>query len=187
MAHRSAGLRSKATLALCLVACALALATLARPGQPAAAANDPDRRGGTRTELLLTVVTMWLATNFDLPADHDLPRVAFLPAREIAVLRWGPSADPNSHREVVAVYHDKRNTIYLPEGWTGRTPAEVSVVVHEMVHHLQKRGGHKFLCPEARERAAYDAQEKWLGLFGLSLLSEFQIDPFTVKVATACL
>jgi len=198
MAHRSAGLWIKGTLAVSLVACALAAATLARSGQPAAAVDrpgtlkvaarhEPDLRRGTQTDLLLTVIRMWLATNFDLPADADLPRVVFVPAREIAELRWGPGADPNAHREVVAVYHDKRNAIYLPEGWTGGTPAEVSVVVHEMVHHLQKRGGHKFLCPEARERAAYDAQEKWLALFGLSLLSEFQIDPFTVKVATACL
>ena len=35
---------------------------------------------------------------------------------------------------VHAIYDDGSRTIYLPEDWTGATPAEVSLLVHEMVH-----------------------------------------------------
>jgi hypothetical protein len=62
----------------------------------------------------------------------------------------------------------------------------MSVVVHEMVHHLQNKAGMSFACPAEREQMAYAAQEKWLGLFGLSLRSEFEIDAFTLKVTTTC-
>jgi hypothetical protein len=45
-------------------------------------------------------------------------------------------------------------TIYLPKNWTGSTPAELSVLVHEMVHHLQGATKTKYECPQAREQLA---------------------------------
>jgi hypothetical protein len=81
----------------------------------------------------------------------------------------------------------KTQTIYLPQGWTGATPAERSVLVHEMVHHMQQQAGLKFDCPQERERLAYQAQQRWLGEAGLTLASEFGIDPFTILVRTSCM
>lgn len=139
-----------------------------------------------QTDHLLNLIVTWLSTNFDLPANYDHPIVEVVPAERIATLRFG-SAGLRGPRDVVAVYHDKRRTIYLSEGWTGKSPAELSVVVHEMVHHLQNLGEQFFFCPEAREKPAYEAQELWLRMFGKSLASEFEIDPFTLKVATGCM
>ena len=56
-----------------------------------------------------------------------------------------------------------------------------------MVHHLQNVGKLKFECPQEREQLAYKAQEKWLGLFGRDLLSDFEIDRFTLLVSTKCM
>jgi hypothetical protein len=72
-------------------------------------------------------------------------------------------------RDIVAVYDDAKRTIYLPEGWSGVTPAEQSLLVHEMVHHLQNLGNLKYACSEAREKLAFAAQEQWLRIFGASL------------------
>jgi hypothetical protein len=47
-------------------------------------------------------------------------------------------------------------------------------------------GLHKHACGGASEELAYAAQDQWLKLFGRDLLSEFQIDAFTIKVMTAC-
>ena len=129
---------------------------------------------------------IWLSTNFDLPPNYDHPTVELVPVERIAALKFG-SSGLTGRRDVVAVYHDKRRTIYLSEGWIGKTPAELSILVHEMVHHLQNLGGQFFFCPEAREKPAYDAQELWLRMFGKSLASEFEIDPMTLKVSTACM
>ena len=76
----------------------------------------------------------------------------------------------------MAVYSDKAQTIFLPEGWTGTTPAELSILVHELVHHVQNAAGLKYSCPQEREKLAYDAQERWLGLFGHNLEHDFELD-----------
>jgi len=143
---------------------------------------------------LMTAIVLWLAANFDLPATNEHPRVEFVPPATITALRYSgiSGGQPNSpaenagQREVVAVYDDATKTIYLPKGWSGSTPAELSVLVHEMVHHLQNRANLRFECPRAREKLAYEAQGRWLQLFGRDLVSDFEIDGFTRLAITSC-
>ena len=94
---------------------------------------------------------------------------------------------PTPQREVVAIYDDSNRTIYLPDTWKGDTPAEQSILVHEMVHHLQNRGSVKYDCPGAREKPAYLAQRTWLANYGLNLEDEFQVDMFTIVTMWACM
>lgn len=157
-----------------------------RPTMSDAGSLHADPARGNDAGPLLTLIVTWLSANFDLPANYDHPRLELVPAERIAALRFGSSASRGS-RDVVAVYHDRKRTIYLSNRWTGESPAELSLLVHEMVHHLQNIGKQSFLCAEERERPAYDAQQRWLGLFGKSLASEFEIDPLTLKVSTSCM
>ena len=143
---------------------------------------------------LLDEITKWLAVNFELPVVYDRPQLEHATPEKLAALRYGrlnaatnqaiPAASAQS--TTVAIYIDGEQTIYLPQGWTGRTPAELSVLVHEMVHHLQNLGGLKHDCPRAREKLAYAAQERWLKRFGRDLEGEFEINPFTVLVNSTC-
>jgi hypothetical protein len=55
-----------------------------------------------------------------------------------------------------------------------------------MVHHLQASAGLRYPCAEARKALAYEAQDKWPGLFGSTLEAEFQIDAMTLLVTTHC-
>ncbi|SFP83726.1 hypothetical protein SAMN03159463_04991 [Mesorhizobium sp. NFR06] len=131
----------------------------------------------------------WLALEFGLSKIPTQATVAFAPASRMASLRFRDVASDqwsNDKSEILAVYDDDARTIFLPEGWTGGTAAELSVLVHEMVHHLQNVGGLKFACPEEREKMAYEAQEHWLQLFGGSLEADFKLDPFTMLVRTNC-
>jgi hypothetical protein len=155
-------------------------------------------------QTLLTAIVTWLSMNAGLPAIHDHPRVEFAPPAKIAAIRSGGAASggaasaearqavgqgtpPAQAQTVEAIYDDKSRTIYLPEGWTGTTPAEVSVLVHEMVHHLQNVGGLKYECPQAREKPAYAAQDQWLARSGRNLTDEFELDPMTMLVLTRCM
>ena len=153
-------------------------------------------------ETLLTAIVTWLSIGVGLPANYDFPRVEFIsPAKMKAVqFRAGMPAHaqaasssgsrpthPASQREVAALYDDRSRTIYLPEGWTGKTPAEVSVLVHEMVHHLQNVAGLKYECPQAREKLAYAAQDQWLARSGRNLLDEFELDALTMLLRTKCM
>lgn len=153
-------------------------------------------------ETLLTAIVIWLSVNAGLPAIHDYPRIEIVPPAKIAAIRSGgaatsvagelsqavsQAAPPDQAQNVEAIYDDKSRTIYLPVGWKGTTPAEVSVLVHEMVHHLQNVGGLKYECPQAREKPAYAAQDGWLARSGRNLTDEFELDPMTILVLTKCM
>jgi len=138
-------------------------------------------------DVLLTVIVTWLAANFGLPANYDHPSVAFLPTSAIAQVRYGSHEKANNAPAVIAVYDTGKQVILLSDGWSAISPADVSVLVHEMVHHLQTKAGLKYNCNEAREAMAYAAQAKWLGQSGTDMDREFGIDSFTIKVRTSCL
>ena len=147
---------------------------------------------GSSGQALLTEMKTWVSSQFDLPAIH------FAPPAKIASLRFtdllsdpGAQVEPNNRassaqHDTIAIYDDATRTIYLPEGWTGGTPAELSVLVHELVHHFQNVLGLKHECPQEREKLAYIAQDRWLGLFGHSLADDFVLDPFSLFVKTTC-
>jgi hypothetical protein len=139
-------------------------------------------------ELLLSVMVLWLSTNYDLPADMRHPLVEVVSQDEMISRRLRNPEKFASYRneEIEAVYNEDTKTIYLLWGWTTQSIKDVSVLVHEMVHHLQLSKGERYSCPAERERLAYEAQEKWLGQFGKSLESEFGLDPFSVLVKSLC-
>jgi len=144
---------------------------------------------------LIEAMAGWLGAELDLPAMQEPPAFAFAsPAELVAQRLRGISADPApavinapiSPGDVVAVYDRRTRTVHLSTGWDGSTPAQLSVVVHELVHHLQNEAGQKAACPEFLEGAAFEAQERWLALFGTDLNREFGLDPFTLLVRTNC-
>src|SRR5262245_12814449 len=119
---------------------------------------------------LMTALVTWLAANFPLPATYDHPEVAFVPTVEITIARYQAftpekrrevieayerEARTDKPRKVVAVYDRRRKQILLPDQWTGRSAAELSVLVHELVHHLQEAAELRYECPAAREQLAY--------------------------------
>lgn len=135
---------------------------------------------------LLTVIVTWLATSYGLPANYSHPAIRFLPEAEIYKARYGALRGVQALPDVVAVYDAKNRTILLPGDWTAVAPADVSVLVHEMVHHLQDLAGLTYACNEEQEALAYSAQERWLRLAGTDLHSEFGFDKFTIKFLTTC-
>jgi hypothetical protein len=145
-------------------------------------------------ETFLAVVVLWLSANFGFAANPEYPRVEFVPPSRIISLRYKglvgaqgqTHASADALRDTVSIYDDAQRIIYLPEGWTGRSPAELSILVHEMVHHLQNVGQLKFECPQEREKAAYEAQAQWLALFKSDLAQEFGLDGFNLLIKTKC-
>jgi hypothetical protein len=148
----------------------------------------------------LSELAQWLSTNFGLPHAVEPPRIERVTQLRLYQLRhraflstsMAPNAGqsavlPGYQREVVAVYEDSTQTIYLAETWTGASVAEQSVLVHEMVHHLQNIAGMKFACGGEREKPAYFAQSDWLRLHGLELEKEFDVDMFTIIALSTCM
>lgn len=146
---------------------------------------------------LLTVLIVWLSVNYGLPVSDELPDVRRVDAETMIDARLarlastegaarGSVTDASAMGSVRAFYDDSERTIYLPERWTVASPAESSVLVHELVHHLQNVGGERHACPEEREGLAYEAQARWLELLGTNLEEAFGIDAMTRLVRTTC-
>ena len=143
---------------------------------------------------LMVAIALWLTANFGLPAIPTNPKVEFVTSAKIVALRHSGSDEHKTQsvalqpgqRETLSIYNNDTKTIYLRSDWTGRTPADLSILVHEMVHHIQNLAQLKYSCVEEREKMAYHAQKKWLELFGRDLESEFEIDGFTLLVITNC-
>ena len=142
---------------------------------------------------LLGAMTNWLTVNFELAPPPAHPRLVQTPPERFAALRYGHLVDAARGQApavpedtTVALYLDAEQTIYLAAGWAGRTPAELSVLLHELVHHLQNLSGSKHECARAREKMAYAAQQRWLNLFGRDLESEFELDGFSLLAKTSC-
>lgn len=169
------------------------------PTVPTESPSVPSRADATRAaEDLLDEIVTWLASNFDLPAITERPAIEFASKVKLATMRFGDGAlsesftendafDELAQRQVVALYNNRSKAILLPDDWTGTSPADQSILVHEMVHHLQNLAKLTFECPRAREKLAYLAQDKWLGRFGMSLEREFDVDMFTVLISSACM
>jgi hypothetical protein len=147
-------------------------------------------------EDLLISIENWLSSQFSLPTINRHPRIELVAPSTIASLGYKKLlSDPSvlagsettaSQLNTVSLYDDVTQTIYLPKDWTRGADVEVSILVHEMVHHFQNLLGFKYACAQEREKLAYMAQDRWLGQSGRSLATEFDLDPFTLLVATTC-
>jgi hypothetical protein len=125
----------------------------------------------------------------------DLPRLVLTSADGMRTARLrllreaglATDADRSGRlRPVLAFYDARHGVIHLPAGWTGATPAEQSILVHEMVHHFQAKTGQRFACPEEREKAAFAAQARWLERSGLTLEGAFRINRMFRVMVTNC-
>lgn len=146
----------------------------------------------------LDIVVKWIAVEFGLPELYAHPRIAFASPLKLMGMRYKSllpvqqtqmesPGNASVMREVVAVYDDRALTIHLPESWTGASVTERSVLVHEMVHHLQNLGKLTYECPAAREKIAYEAQGQFLSQHGKSLEEEFEVDMMTLLVSSSCM
>ena len=158
------------------------------------------RPGQAPRPTLIAGISAWLAFSFKLPPATQPPKFRFVsPEALLALRRTAVASDhasepisstsatgPSTQPEILALYDDALKTIYLRKDWSGHNAAGLSIVVHELVHHHQNLSGLKFACPQEREKTAFEAQDRWLGLFGSNLETAFGLDPFTILVRTNC-
>jgi hypothetical protein len=112
--------------------------------------NSPELQVGEPrdTARLSVAISSWLSANFGLPIMRHMPKVAYV-------------ADLESRAPTA--YDSRSHTIYLPVGWNGSSPAELTVFVRAMVDHLQNEAGADYRCTP--ERLADAVQSRWAALF----------------------
>ncbi len=106
----------------------------------------------------------WLDQNTDLPRRAAPPDIHLTSTAHLA--RLAPVRAANEASKTRGLYDPTSATIWLVRPWNGKNPYDVSVLLHELIHHRQAQHGH-FYCPGAQELPAYRWQQRWLNDLGL--------------------
>ena len=89
--------------------------------------------------------------------------------------------------QVEALYSERDHSIYLSDGWKADNLRRSSILLHELVHHLQYLNHVKVTCESEYELQAYKLQLAWLGEQGVKdPLDYMGIDPFLFFMLGKC-
>lgn len=113
---------------------------------------------------LVTHLEDWLDEATDLPRRAEAPEIRLTSTAKVARLAPMRAAAEASHTR--GLYDPDAVTVWLVRPWSAKNPYDVSVLLHELVHHRQAQHGHWY-CPGAQELPAYRLQQAWLGEMGL--------------------
>lgn len=123
-------------------------------------ATDPPRRA------ILGIVQgleQWLDRTSPYPARMEIPAIVFIDAEDAHSMR---ERSGRLHGRLRGLYSQASATIYLVRPWDAHDPQDVSVLLHELVHHRQATARHWY-CDNAKEWDAYKLQDRWLAELGL--------------------
>ena len=121
----------------------------------ATAASSDD--GQPVSTSLLRDLNAWLDTETGLARRASPPRVVLVTGDQAERLRG--VADRSGGR-IRGLYSAESGTIYLTRPWSSKNLRDVSILLHELVHHRQAE--QHWYCPQAQEWDAYRIQAKWL-------------------------
>ncbi len=137
------------------------------------AANDaPTITGALREEL-----HKWIDTATDLPRASSPAKIVFAQPRNIVAPSELATLIGRAPR---GLYDTAKGEITLILPWSARNPQDVSVLLHELVHHRQS--GRHFYCEAAKEHSAYKLQRDWLAERGLTL----DVNWIAVVLSSSC-
>ncbi len=163
-----------------LLPAALSLFVLLSPAHAAPAFTlDPDpewRRAATLAELT-DVLEAWLDAR-GVYTRKPPPVIRLIDGAQAASLQ-GISARMGQRTR--GLYDAATGTVYLVGPWSMDRAQDVSVLLHELVHHRQA-GARHWYCGGAQEPEAYELQSEWLAERGLSA----RIDRIAVVLEAGC-
>jgi len=106
---------------------------------------------------LVVELNAWLDAATEYPESDTRPQIEFVETEQAQRLRG--VADLSGGR-IRGLYDAETGTIYLTEPWSSENPRDISILLHEMVHHRQTK--RHWYCPQAQEWRAYEIQAQWL-------------------------
>ena len=136
---------------------------------------------------LVAAMVGWIASVSDLPEPERPPSVARVPPGELAELARPPDSRlPHAGDTYVALYRPRDRTVVLRADWSRESLRDRSILLHELVHHMQREAGRRYPCRGAREAHAYALQHRWLQARGAGLLETLRINGLHLRTVTRC-
>jgi hypothetical protein len=150
---------------------ALPSVTVGAENSPPAKSDTPDdvHAGQESLSVKISSETVhsyinWIIQQTGWPAA-DVPPIrvtSFAHLRELS----GLSSDEEWIRPA-AFYSKSEHLIYLADSWNKDDLVDQSILVHELVHHLQMEDDIQFACWGRYEAQAYELQIQWLRAQGV--------------------
>ena len=135
-------------------------------------------------EALIPSMLMWICLQVGCEVP-PAPEVETVSRAELSRKVYGELADVDS--TICGVYDSDIQTIFLPDGHCPGDLLDQSILLHELVHHVQVVTGMEYPCPPARERLAYELQARWLQEMGVEDPYTFmQVNEFTIFIRSLC-
>jgi hypothetical protein len=136
-------------------------------------------------DTLVATLIAWIAAHSNLTVA-DRPHIEIVPRQTMSNLYFGAASTKNFYH-LQAFYLPAKATVYLPESWRRASLRDKSILVHELVHHLQAANNVRVSCPAALEREAYNLQFKWLREQSVKDPYEYSgLNVLTVTLASTC-
>ncbi|MBE9640984.1 DUF6647 family protein [Salipiger mangrovisoli] len=155
------------------------MSTLILSPQEADADADPlEWRHSATISVLVETLETWLDARAPWPRKASEPEVRLI-SQSSADARSSPRFAGTGPTR--GLYDAETDTIYLVRPWDRRDPVDVSILLHEIVHHRQD-GAQHWVCPEAQELSAYRLQDAWLAELGL----QADVNWIAIVLASGC-
>lgn len=137
---------------------------------------------------LMIALMVWISAASDLPAAPQAPSVEFNTPQELHELNFPGTAyrAESGAPQAVALYDLDGAVVHLPDGWQVSDPVDLSILVHELVHHMQASAGLEYQCRGAMEKVAYDTQIAFLESMGLDMFEVMEINELFYRIITSC-
>jgi hypothetical protein len=136
---------------------------------------------------LVVALMTWISASSGLPMPDSPPTIVRVSAREMARrARPEGSVETEAASPYLALYHAGSATVLLRRDWDRAGLRDRSILVHELVHHLQAHAARSYPCRGAREREAYRLQAAWLDERGADLFEVMGMNALVYSAVTRC-
>jgi hypothetical protein len=138
-------------------------------------------------DILVISLLAWITARTGL--DADPPLIVQMDRQSMHRVYYESDPPPQTALKLQAFYYHPTASVVLPTDWTGHDLGDQSVLLHELVHHVQRTNDVRGVpCELALERQAYDLQVEWLEEQGVDDPYELiEADAFTITFLTACM
>lgn len=140
-------------------------------------------------ELMLALMT-WISAHTGLPMPEEQPRIVFANHCDLQRAYYNDGTHECTDDGVQAFYMHETQVIYLQDTWGASDLYDVSVLLHELVHHMQEGSGITIKtasCAASElEKPAYDAQIAWLKAAGVDAYGTMGINGLAYYFYTVC-
>ena len=141
----------------------------------------------------------WIST-FTGYGIHTIPNVQFETPREMFNLAYDCKTNPNWCEEylkmkddslnpavnnILALYNKETKTVILRKDWNAKSIKNRSILVHELVHHMQNEEEFKG-CKGIMEEEAYDVQNAWLKQYKMNIFDTLGLGKLYYSIIISC-